>query len=311
MADVGDRDEQAEAVFVADSDRLAVHRIVEVARVFAVDGDQRHVAQVDPFFEVGVAHFSGQLGGRFERRRREDVRHAELAHGDFDFHARVVEVAQHFDDAPGRLLEARRLVDQFDADDLAGLGIAGRTGNQHVLADALVFRGDQPDAVFVEQAADDMAVGARDDFDDGRFLAAAAVGAGHFRHHAVAVQHFLHLFVGQKQVFARLVGDDEAKAVAMGADLAGDETGMIGQFEHAGLIRVDLAVALHRVQAARQHFHGVRVDIKGARQCCRVKRGLCIAENAENFLAAGNGMSRLVQIVFSNCIGSAPGMTPG
>jgi hypothetical protein len=27
------------------------------------------------------------------------VRHAELAHGDFDFHAGVVEFAQHFDDA--------------------------------------------------------------------------------------------------------------------------------------------------------------------------------------------------------------------
>ena len=301
MADVGDRDQQAEAVLAADLDRLAIHRIVEVARVFAVDGYQRYVAQVDPVFEVGVAHFGRQPGGRLQRGVGEDVRHAELAHGDFDFHAGIVKVAQHFDHAAGRLLEARRLLEQFDADDLAGLGLARRTGDQDVLADALVFRGDQPHAVLIEQAPDDVAVGARRHFDDRAFEAAAAVGTGDLGHHAVAMQHFLHLFIGQEQVFARLVRNDEAETVAVRADFAGDEAGMVGQREVPGLVGEDLAVAFHRVQAARQHPHRVRIDLQGARQGFCVKRGLCIAENAENILAAGNGMSRLVQIVFSNC----------
>jgi hypothetical protein len=67
VAHVGNRDDQAVAVGAADLDRLAVHRVVEVARVFAVDGDQRHIAQVDAVLEVGVAHFTRQLAGLLER----------------------------------------------------------------------------------------------------------------------------------------------------------------------------------------------------------------------------------------------------
>ena len=253
MADVGDRDDQTEGVAAADLDRFAVDGIVEVARVFTVNGDHGHVAQVDAVGQVGVAHVVRQLVGLLERGVREDVRHAELAHGDFDFHAGIVQRTEHFDDLADRLLEAHRLLGQLDADDLARLGLADAAGHDDVLADALVFRRDHPAAVFIQQAADDVGVGAGDHLDDGALGTAAAVGAGDLGHDAVAVQHLLHLFFGQEQIVARLVRDDEAEAVAVAADAAGDEAALVRQLVETGRVRRQLAVALHGPEPARQH----------------------------------------------------------
>ena len=130
------------------------------------------------------------------------MRHAELAHGDFDFHAGIVESAEHFDDLADRLLEAHRLLGQFDADDLARLGLAGAAGDDDVLADALVFRRDDPAAVFIEQAADDVGVGAVDHLDDGALPGGRGGRCRRSWPDAVAVQHLLHLFFGQEQIVA-------------------------------------------------------------------------------------------------------------
>jgi hypothetical protein len=51
VADVGDGHDQP-PTRAARVHRLAVDRVVEVARVLAVDGHQRHVAQVDAAVEV-------------------------------------------------------------------------------------------------------------------------------------------------------------------------------------------------------------------------------------------------------------------
>ena len=296
MADVGDCHEQAVALRAADPDGLAVHGVVEVARILAVDRDERDVAQVDALAQVALAHFVRQLARLLDGGGREDVRHAELAHGDLDLHARIVQFAQHFDDAAGRLLEARRLFDQFDADDLAGLGLARRAGHEDVLADALVFRRDDPDAVLVQQAPDDVRVGAFRDFDDRAFGAAAAVGADDTREHAVAVQDLLHFLIGQEQVFAAFVGNDEAEAVAVRADAAGNETGVVRERVVARRVGAQLAVALHRIQAARQHAFRFRVDLQGSGEGRAVERTLGLAEHAEDFLAAWNGIGWVLQI---------------
>jgi hypothetical protein len=135
--------------------------------------------------------------------------------------------------------------------------------------DALVFRRHDPGAVFVQQAADDVGVGALRDFDDGAFRAAAAVDADDLGQHAVAMQHFLHFLLRQEQVFARLVRDHEAEAVAVAADAAGDEAGLRGQRVVAGVVDDDLAVALHRVQAARQDRLRLGGDFQRFRQARR------------------------------------------
>ena len=99
---------------------------------------------------------SGKVAGQRHAGVGELVRHAVLAHRDFDLHAGVVDLAQHFLDAPDRLAEQRRRLGQFDHHHLAGLGRAGGAfGNQHILAVTLVFGRHQPDAAFLQQAADD------------------------------------------------------------------------------------------------------------------------------------------------------------
>src|SRR5690606_8046990 len=126
------------------------------------------------------------------------VRHTVLAYGDLDLHARIVDIAQHLDDTTDRLAEARWLLDQFDTDYLCCFRLAGRAGQQDVLADALVFRRNDPDTIFVQQAADDVRVGTFDHFNDRSFRTAAPVGTDDAHLHTVAVQHLLHFLFRQE-----------------------------------------------------------------------------------------------------------------
>ena len=96
VADVGDRHQQAPALAAADLGRLAVHGIVEVARVLAVDGDQRHVGEVDAVLRRPGRTLSGSAARLRHAGLGELVRHAVLAHRDLDLHARVVDLAEHF-----------------------------------------------------------------------------------------------------------------------------------------------------------------------------------------------------------------------
>jgi len=71
VAHVGDGDHEAPAVerglAAARLQRFAVHRVVEVARVLAVDGDERHVGEVDAVLAVDRADLVGQARGLSQR----------------------------------------------------------------------------------------------------------------------------------------------------------------------------------------------------------------------------------------------------
>ena len=73
------------------------------------------------------------------------MRQAEFTDSNLDFDTRIVDIADHLDNAGNRLRVAGRLRDQFGIDNLACLGITGRTFYQNVVDDTLVFRSDQPD----------------------------------------------------------------------------------------------------------------------------------------------------------------------
>ena len=100
VADVGDCHQQPPAVkrrlAAATLKRLAVDRVVKVARVFAVDGDQRDIAQVDAMFAVDRPQLVGQRRSLGQRLGRKAMRHFVLAHRDLDLHAGVVDLTQHF-----------------------------------------------------------------------------------------------------------------------------------------------------------------------------------------------------------------------
>ena len=160
VADVGDGHQQPPALeqrlAAAALEGLAVDGVVEVARVLAVDGDERHVAEVDALLAVGRPDALGQRRGLRQRLGAEAVRHLVLAHRDLDLHAGVVDLAQHLGHATHRLRVQRRRLGQFHRHDLphrrAGDGVLG---DQDVLAIAAIFRRDDPLPALVQQTADD------------------------------------------------------------------------------------------------------------------------------------------------------------
>ena len=103
------------------------------------------------------------------------------------------------------------------------LAVAGRAlGNQHVLAVALVFGRDEPDAAFVQQAADDRLLRRSMISTHAAFGPALAVVAHDARLDAVLVQHRAHLVGRQVDVGFAVVAQHEAVAVAMALDHAFD-----------------------------------------------------------------------------------------
>jgi len=114
------------------------------------------------------------------------------------------------------------------------------------------------------------------------------------------MQDLLHFLIVQEQVRPGLFRDHEAEAVAVGADAAGDEAGLVRQGIDAVAVGADLAVAFHGVQAASQDFLGGGLHLQCACEGGGVERLAGVAKDAENFLAARNGMSWLLQIVFLN-----------
>ena len=286
MRDVRDRDQQPETRAASDVHRLAVDGVVEVAGVLAVDRDERHVAQVHPMTDVRGPHFVRQLRCGGERRVAELVRHAVLAHRDFDFHARVVDIADHFDHAAERLRMTAREIGELDRHHLPDLRLLRVLRDEDVVADALVFRHEDQRAVLVDEPADDALVRAVRDLDDMPFRPPAPVIADDAREHAVVVHHLLHFAVGQEQVVLAVVANQEAEAVAMALHAARDEIGRMSELIMAALVEPDLPVALHGAQSLEKSFALLALDRQSLGDVVCSERCFARAQHAENFFAA-------------------------
>ena len=216
VAHVGNGHQQAPALAAAHLGGLAIHGIVEVARILAVDGDQGHVGQVHTELLVLRAHLVGQCLGLGQALGRELMRHAVLAHGDLDLHARVVHLAQHFGDAAHGLAEQGGRLGQFNDHDLPRLGGAGGPlGDQHILAVALVFGGHEPHTAFLQQPADDGLRWALHDLGHAPLGTAPAVLAHDAHAHAVLVQDGAHLVRGNIDIAFAIVADDETVSITV------------------------------------------------------------------------------------------------
>ena len=214
MADVRDGHQQSPALLATDLGWLAVHGIVEVARVLAVDRHQRHIGQVDPVLHVGRAHLVRQLAGLREGLGREAVRHFVFAHGDLDLHAGVVDVTEHLGDPPHWLRVQRRRLRQLDRHHLPGL-CAGRRvlGDQDVLPITLVLWCDHPRAILEQQPADDRCLAALQNFQHPPLGTALAVEANDPHAHPVVVQDGAHFLRRQIDVDITAVDHHEAMSV--------------------------------------------------------------------------------------------------
>ena len=279
MRDVGDRDDEPEAVAVP----RAVDGVVEILRRFAVDGDERQGRDVDTARAVAVGDGGRQLARLLARGERELVRQIVLAQRDLDLHAGVRVPAEHFDHARDRLALRRRLLHDLDDDDVARLRLsASVVRHQQVLVDAAVLRDDESDAALVVEPADDGDVGARQDVDDLALGPAAPVGAGAARRDAVAVEDLVHLGRAEEEIRASVVRNEKPEPVRMPLHGAGDEVELRRDAELALAIHQQLAVAPHRVDAAHERVARAARDRHRARELGGRQRNAGLLQRVEN-----------------------------
>ena len=144
------------------------------------------------------------------------MRHAVLAHGDFDFHAGVVNLAQNLGDASHRLtIEGRRL-GQLDNHHLPCLGSAsGGLGHQHVLPVTLVFGHNNPDPALLQQPTNDGLARSLHDFKHTPFRPALAIKTHNAGLDPVLVQHGAHFIRWQIDVGTTVITRHKSMAITM------------------------------------------------------------------------------------------------
>ena len=101
--------------------RHAAHgdRIVEVARGFAVDGDDGKRAVIVPMAQLARRNYRIELLRLLQHLDRKAVRQVKLANDDFDVHAEVVFVAENLDHPAARISRRRRPLGDLHFDDHA------------------------------------------------------------------------------------------------------------------------------------------------------------------------------------------------
>ncbi len=269
---------------------LAVDRIVEVASILAVDGDERQMAQVDALVLVLFLHLGLEPRSLLEHRLGPYVRNIEAAQRDVDLHARRHVVADHLDDIALRLEALRRPVSDLHLDELTRLGIQRPPGrDQHFLLNLGVVRNDETDIALDVITAHDALVSAADHLDDGAFAAPTAIEARDTRQTAVTIEHQAHLRRAEEQVVAAIIRDEEAKTVTMAADAPADQVQLVHRGIGAAPGVDQLAVSLHRTQAATQRFDifvGLQPEL--FHQLFTGSWRATFAEMLKNQLTAGN-----------------------
>ena len=247
---------------IAAGERADEDGIVEIARRFAVDGDDREIAEIAP----GAQIVFGDLRRRGFRCRddffRKFVRQMMLANDDFDVDADVAGTAENFDHAAhGREAAAREARD-FGVHDGAiefgkaqaaigrrllrlGAELGAQLGSKFVarrdqdfMLEAHIVRQDVIAVRAVAEEADDGRMLARDDLHDAAFGASIGAAADDAAEDAVAVHRVAEAIAADEEIAVdagdRMIRDEEGVAVAMRDDAAGDEIGIAGAARGCG-----------------------------------------------------------------------------
>src|SRR5690606_744359 len=162
--------------------------------------------------------------------------------------------------------------------------------DQHVALDPAVVRLDVADPGLDDVAPDQAGEPALQHLDDHTLAAAAPVHAGDAGQRAVAVQDLAHLERRQEQVVALAAfRAQEAEAVRVGDDGAGDQVGALGGDEAAAPVLQQLAVAQHRREALVQRVEALRLQqAQLVGQGLRLHRAVVRGEDLQDHLAAGD-----------------------
>ena len=217
------------------------------------------------------------------------MRHIELAHRNFDFHSGVIDFAEDFNNPPDGLGVARGLLENFDGDHLPWLGgsrLARR--NQNVVLDPLVFRNDNGNTAFGKQSANQASVCALSDLDNCPLGLATTIEPSPFDQDAIAMHRFLHFAGSQKNVWTTIVGNQEAKPIAMSRNPARYEIKLARKQKNAFAVGQQLPVTLHRRKAFSEDVQRHFGDGKPLAQFLRGQRGIGFTQTGENRLTGRN-----------------------
>ena len=299
---IGNRHHQAETLEVG----FAVHRVVEVLGVLAVDGHQRGGAQIHPVADHRRLDRQRHRGGLVQHRRREFVRQVVAVDGRLDHQRRSQAVAQHRHHLADRRAPRIGRLHQLAHHQLAFARTAGAIRRHlHVALHAAVVGDHEADPGLTAEATDQAVDPVLEHPGDAALAAAAAVDAGHVRQHAVAVHDLAHLGRRQEQVVAATrLRTQEAEALGIGDHCARDQVGRLQRGEAATAVLDQLPVADHRAQALAQRVQAVGFgQAQQARQFLGALRPLGGVQHAQDRLAAGNrvgvatGLARGLRIV--------------
>src|SRR5690606_7588365 len=92
-------------------------------------------------------------------------------------------------------------------------------------------------------------------FHNGRFTATALVDTALPHQHTIAVETATHLPRAEEQVVTAVIGLQKAETIAVANDHAGDQVHLVGDAISIAAVEHQLAVPLHRLEAAAQGFH--------------------------------------------------------
>src|SRR5690606_14767674 len=225
---------------------LAVDGVVEVARVFPVDGDEGQVAQVDALFLVLLVHFRLELARLLDHGLGPDMRDVVAAQRHVDLHAWGHVVTDHFDDVALRLEARGWPVSDLDLDELPDARTGGTPGgDQHFLLDLGIVGDHEADAVLYVVTADDALVSTADHLDDAAFATATPVETGHSHKGAVAVEDQAHLRRAEEQIVTAVIRHEETEAVAVATDAPANQVELVHRCVGAATGIDQLAVTFH------------------------------------------------------------------
>ena len=147
------------------------------------------------------------------------MRNAVFANCNFNLHAGIVHLTEHFLDPANRLSVKAWRFGQFNNDHLPGQGFAsGCLGNQDILSIAAVFGCHQPNTALVQQTSNDRVRGSLRDLQNPTFWPTLFIQPGHPRNDNVLVQNCAH-FVGREiNIGLSIITHDKTVPITMAFD---------------------------------------------------------------------------------------------
>ena len=149
------RDAQLKALCVL----LTPHRIVEVPRIFAINGHKRHVAQIDAMVFIGLCRLLAKSSCLTQYLIWPLPGDAVGADRHVYLKSRIQMIAKHFNHFALGAQRCRRIVGQFDRHELAVTRPRfGLRRNQDVVANARVVREQEANAALLHVTANNLGV---------------------------------------------------------------------------------------------------------------------------------------------------------